>query len=450
MPAFSAISQPHIWAADIRDAYFLNDIINLYTIYMYRILAINPGSTSTKIAVYDDDQPILTTSLGHKPEDLARFATVPDQFEWRKDLIEETLAKHDIDIKSINAVIGRGGVSKPVESGVYEVNDDMAHDLIYARVQHASNLGGLIAREIAREIGVKAYIADPVVVDEMIPYARISGVPELPRESVFHALNQKAIARLFAKENGTPYEELNLIVCHLGGGITASAHRRGRVMDTTNALDGCGPFSPERSGSLPPGPLIKLCFSGKYTEDQLHRLVHGGGGLMAHLGTTSVPEVLERIDNGDLHAMLVLRAMCYTVAKAIGTMTIALKGDVDAILITGGMAHSKRITDFIAEHVDFIAPIYVYPGENELKSLAENALAVLRGERQAKLYVSEDNEDPVNINDTSRPSKLREWLHAAITPKNIRANATMTAVRQYLRKFNISRPKFRFGQRDRD
>lgn len=200
MPAFSAISQPHIWAADIRDAYFLNDIINLYTIYMYRILAINPGSTSTKIAVYDDDQPILTTSLGHKPEELARFATVPDQFEWRKDLIEETLAKHDIDIKSINAVIGRGGVSKPVESGVYEVNDDMAHDLIYARVQHASNLGGLIAREIAREIGVKAYIADPVVVDEMIPYARISGVPELPRESVFHALNQKAIARLFAKE----------------------------------------------------------------------------------------------------------------------------------------------------------------------------------------------------------------------------------------------------------
>ena len=250
---------------------------------------------------------------------------------------------------------------------------------------------------------------------------------------MFHALNQKAVARLFAKENNRRYEELNLIVCHMGGGITVSAHRRGRVIDTTNALDGCGPFSPERSGSLPPGPLIHLCFSGKYTEDELIRKVHGAGGLVAHLGTTSVPEVLDRIQAHDLHSMLVLRAMCYTISKEIGAMAIALKGDVDAILLTGGIAHSKRVTDFIADHVDFIAPIYVYPGENELRALAENALAVLRGERQARVYESTVSENPAEINDRERPSKLRDWLLAAITPQ---AKAvTGTAIRHYFRNW---------------
>lgn len=298
-------------------------------------------------------------------------------------------------------------------------------------MQHASNLGGLIARDIADEIGVKSFIADPVVVDEMIPYARISGVPELPRESIFHALNQKAIARRFSKESNKKYEDLNLIVCHMGGGITISAHRKGRVIDTTNALDGCGPFSPERSGSLPPGPLVKLCFSGKYTEKELLRLVHGAGGLMAHLGTTSVPEVLQRIDDGDLHAMLILRAMVYTVAKEIGAMSTALKGDVDAILLTGGMAHSQRITDFVAEHVEFIAPIYVYPGEDELLTLAENALAAITGEREVKVYHSTEREDPSAINDRRRPSKLRDILLAAITP-TMRPVPSFSTLRQYL------------------
>ena len=228
----------------------------------YKILAINPGSTSTKIAVYTDDKPDFTLSLDHTPEVLAQFDQVVDQFDWRKELIEKALAEKGVDLRSLDAVIGRGGIISPIESGVYEVNDDLRHDLLHARMQHASNLGGLIARDIADEIGVKSYIADPVVVDEMMPYARISGVPELPRESVFHALNQKAVARLFAKESNKRYEDLNLIVCHMGGGITVSAHRRGRVIDTTNALDGCGPFSPERSGSLPPGPLVRLCFSG--------------------------------------------------------------------------------------------------------------------------------------------------------------------------------------------
>jgi len=401
----------------------------------YRILAINPGSTSTKIAIYDDDNPLFTVSISHSAEELANFRSVPEQFHWRKDLIKGALRERGIDLPSINAVIGRGGVISPVESGVYIVNDDLRHDLVHARLQHASNLGGLIAADIAGEIGVPAYIADPVVVDELIPYARISGLPMLPRESVFHALNQKAIARTYAAESNAKYEDLNLIVCHMGGGITVSAHRHGRVIDTTNALDGCGPFSPERSGSLPPGPLIRLCFSGKYTEKELISMVHGRGGLVAHLGTTSVPEVLDRIDKGDLHAMLILRAMCYTICKEIGAMSIALGGDVDAILLTGGMAHSKRITDFVAELTDFIAPIFVYPGENELKALAMNALAVLRGEREAHDYKSAEYDDPSTINDTRRPSKLREWLNNAI--KNAPSTKTsMTAIRQYLRKFS--------------
>lgn len=399
----------------------------------YRILAINPGSTSTKIAVYTDGSPDFTVSIEHTPEELARFENVVDQFDWRKDLIEKELLNRNVDIRSLSAVIGRGGIVSPIESGVYEVNEDLRHDLLHARMQHASNLGGLIAREIADEIGVKAYIADPVVVDEMMPYARISGLPELPRESVFHALNQKAVARLYCKESGKKYEEQNLIVCHMGGGCTISAHRRGRVIDTTNALDGCGPFSPERSGSLPPGPLVRLCFSGKYTEEELIRKVHGTGGLFAHLGTTSVPEVLDRIQKHDLHAMLILRAMCYTISKEIGAMAVALKGDVDAILITGGIAHSKRITDFIADHVSFIAPIFVYPGENELRALAENAFAVLRGERVPKEYKSEDYDDPSQINDVERPSKLRDWLLMAIKPQV--KTKPMTAIRQYLRKF---------------
>ncbi len=399
----------------------------------YKILAINPGSTSTKIAVYTDGEPTFSLSIAHTAEDLAGFASVADQFEWRKGLIEDALRENGIDIKELSAVIGRGGIISPIESGVYEVNDDLRHDLINARMQHASNLGGLLAREIADEVGVKSYIADPVVVDEMMPYARISGVPELPRESIFHALNQKAVARVYAKETGKRYEELNLIVCHMGGGCTVSAHRRGRVIDTTNALDGCGPMSPERSGSLPPGPLIRLCFSGKYTEEELIKMVHGRGGLMAHLGTTSVPEVLDRILAHDLHAMLILRAMCYSIAKEIGAMAIAMKGDVDAILLTGGIAHSKRVTDFIADHVNFIAPIYVYPGENELKALAENALAVVKGERQAKTYVSGEYDDPSAINDTERPSKLRDWLLAAINPQGV--STPMSAIRHYLGKW---------------
>lgn len=399
---------------------------------MYHILAINPGSTSTKVAVYADSNPEFTTSINHTPEELSHFATVNDQMLWRQGLVLDALSRAGYNPDSFDVVIGRGGIVSPLESGVYEVNDSLVHDLTYARMQHASNLGGLIARNIADMAGVKSYIADPVVVDEMMPYARISGLPQLPRESVFHALNQKSVARLYAHEHGSKYEDLNLIVCHMGGGCTISAHRRGRVIDTTNALDGCGPFSPERSGSLPPGPLIHLCFSGKYTEEELMHMVHGKGGLYAHLGTTSVTEILDRIQAHDLHAMLILRAMCYTISKEIAAMSAALKGDVDAILLTGGIANSKRVTDFIADHVDYIAPIFVYPGENELRALAENALAVLSGERSAKPYESHSAEDPSEINDRTKPSTLREWLLAAITPSN---PVTGTAIRQYLSKW---------------
>lgn len=356
----------------------------------YFILAINPGSTSTKIAVYEDTQPVLSLAIDHTADEIASFATVSDQFGWRKELILKSLRAHGFDIKTLSAVIGRGGLIHPVEGGVYEVNEALHDDLLHARRLHASNLGGLIAQEIAAEAGVRAFIADPVVVDEMIPYARLSGLPQLPRESVFHALNQKAIARRYARQTGRKYEEMNLIVSHLGGGITVSAHRQGRVIDTTNALNGAGPFSPERAGTLPSGPLIDLCFSGQYTREELHKLINGRGGLLAHLGTTSVPEILQRIDDNDMQAMLVLRAMCYSVAKEIGAMAVALKGKVDAILLTGGIAHNKRLTDFIATHVDFIAPVFVYPGENELEALARNALSALRGDCEVKTYCKAD------------------------------------------------------------
>lgn len=399
----------------------------------YRILAINPGSTSTKIAVYENESPVFVNSIQHSVESLAPFRTANDQMEWRMQLVLKTLAANNIDIHTLDAVVGRGGLIHPVESGTYEVNEYLLRDLKNAQRQHASNLGGLIAHEIASRAGVKAYIADPVTVDELMPYARISGLPDLPRISTLHALNQKAIARRYAKEIGVDYESLNLIVCHMGGGSSVGAHRRGKIIDTTNGLNGEGPFTPERAGTLPPGQLIDLCFSGKYSHEEMKKMMVGKGGLVAHLGTNSIPEILERIDHGDLHSMLILRAMCYTTAKAIGEMAIALKGHVDAILITGGVAHSKRLTDFIADHIDFIAPIYVYPGENELESLALNVLAVLSGEREVKVYESEpDNNDPAQINNPRKPSKLRDILAENIKV-NYAAKRHITAIRKYWR-----------------
>lgn len=351
-----------------------------------KILAINPGSTSTKIAVYEDKTSLWSYTIRHSVEELAPYSTVTDQFEFRKSLVLRTLEEAKIPF-AFDAIIGRGGLIKPIPSGVYEINDALIHDLKHAVRLHASNLGGLIAHELAILLpGSKAYIADPVVVDELDDVARISGSPLLPRVSIFHALNHKAIARRYAKEQGKPYEELDLIVCHLGGGISVAAHRKGKVVDVNNALDGEGPFSPERAGTLPAGELINLCFSGRFTQGELKKMVCGKAGLAAHLGTTNIIEVVNQIEEGDENAKRVLEAMIYNVAKAVGSAAVALYGQVDAILLTGGIAYSQLVVSQIKERVSFLAPVFVYPGEDEMEALALNALGALSGELPVREY----------------------------------------------------------------
>lgn len=353
----------------------------------FKILAINPGSTSTKVALYDEERPLLDLTLRHTAEQVGQYANIIDQLGWRRELILTALAEHGFDVAELSAVIGRGGLIKPIPAGVYEVNEAMQHDLRRARREHASNLGGLLAAEIAQMAGVKAYIADPVVVDEMEDVARLSGLPDCPRRSIFHALNQKAIARLHCEKTGLIYERANLIVAHLGGGISVAAHKQGRVVDVNNALDGEGPFAPERAGSLPAAALANLCFSGDYTRRDIQKKLAGKGGLVAHLGSNSVMAILEHIEKtGDEHARLVIDAMCYTIAKQIGAMAAALCGRVDAVVLTGGIAYNAPIVEAIRERCAFIAPLAVYPGENELESLVTNALVVLRGVIEPKVY----------------------------------------------------------------
>ena len=353
----------------------------------FKILTINPGSTSTKIAVFEDEKEIWSATLRHTAEELAPFSTVASQFEFRKNIILSELKKAGIDAHSFQAIVGRGGLVKPIESGIYEVNEALAHDLEHPVMgEHASNLGGLIARDIAKEIGngTKAYIADPVVVDELEPIARLSGHPAIKRVSIFHALNQKVIARTYAKEVGKKYEDLNLIVAHMGGGISVGAHRLGRVVDVNNALDGEGPFSPERSGSLPTGALVEMCFSGK-PKAEVKKMLKGEGGVVAYLGTNDL-QLVEKKAESDAEYALILDAMCYQIAKEIGAMAAVLKGKVDAILLTGGIAYGKPVTDYITDLVRFIAPVKVYPGEDEMRALAMNGLMVLRGEVETKIY----------------------------------------------------------------
>lgn len=352
----------------------------------YNILAINPGSTSTKMAMFRDTEQVSVLTLRHSTEEIARFDSVANQLQWRLGMILEALNREKIDIFSLHAVIGRGGLLRPIEGGVYLINERMCHDLRHPKLHHASNLGALIALEIANIVGIKAYIADPVVVDEMQDVARISGVKECPRISIFHALNQKATARRYAEEAGRTYESMNLIVAHMGGGISVSAHRRGRVVDTNNALDGDGPIAPERAGTVPAAELVDLCFSGEYSQAQIKQMITGKGGFVNLIGSNSVHDIVVRAENGDGEARTVLDAMCYTVSKYIGEMAVVLKGDVDAILLTGGIAYNACVTEAIEKHCRFIAPVKVYPGENELESLAENALRVLRGEVVPKEY----------------------------------------------------------------
>jgi butyrate kinase len=354
---------------------------------VFRLLIINPGSTSTKIAIFDNEKPVMETTLRHTNEELAPYKTVADQFEFRKNVILNTLTQNDINITKLSGVVGRGGLLKPMEGGTYKVNDTMLEDLKLAAMgQHASNLGAIIANQIAMQLNIPAFIVDPVVVDEMDEIARISGMPEIERISIFHALNQKAVARRAAKDLGKAYEDINLIVAHLGGGISVGAHRNGRIVDVNNALDGEGPFSPERTGSLPVGGLIKLCYSGKYTIDELKKKIVGNGGLMAYLGTNDGREVENMIHNGNKEAELVYKAMAYQVAKEIGACAAVLEGKVDVVCMTGGLAYDKALIGWIKERVEFIGDIKVYPGEDEMIALAEGGLRVLRGEEQAKEY----------------------------------------------------------------
>ena len=354
----------------------------------YKILIINPGSTSTKIGVFEDETLLFEETLRHTTEELAGFNMIVDQKDFRKKVILDVLAEKNFDIKTLDVCVGRGGMLKPIPGGTYAVSDDLLEDLkIGKQGQHASNLGGILAREIGDELGVPSYIVDPVVVDELMPSSRLSGVPELPRISVFHALNQKAVAKRYAKEVGKKYTDLNLIVVHMGGGVSVGAHDHGKVVDVYNALDGDGAFSPERAGGVPSGALVKMCFSGQYTQAEVYKKINGKGGLNGYLGTNNMRDVAERaFEKGDEEAAGVFHAFTYQVAKEVGAMAAVLNGKVDQILLTGGIAYSDYVTSEIKEKVGFIAPITVYPGEDELLALAQGALRVLNGEEKPLVY----------------------------------------------------------------
>ncbi|HBY56588.1 MAG TPA: butyrate kinase [Candidatus Atribacteria bacterium] len=356
-----------------------------------KILVINPGSTSTTIALFEDEKLLEKETIRHSSAELAKYKRIVDQHKLREEIIINFLKKKNIHISSLDAIVGRGGILKPVKSGVYRINELMLKDLKERpRVEHASNLGAIIAYDLAKKVRVPSFIVDPVAVDELEPIARISGIPEIERESLCHVLSMKAAARRIAQDLGKPYQELNLIIIHLGGGISVSAHRKGRMIDVNNA-SAEGPFSPERSGGVPIIELTKLCYSGKYSLPEMLKKIIGRGGLVAYLGTNNTMEVEDRISKGDKKAKLIYKAMAYQISKEIAAMAAVLKGKVDAIVITGNGARDKgalgkTFVDWIKERVDFIAPITVYPGSDEMKALASGALRVLRGEEKAYDY----------------------------------------------------------------
>jgi butyrate kinase len=352
------------------------------------ILAVNPGSTSTKFALFEEENMLFEKTLRHTSEELSGFKKITDQFHFRKDLIMKELEDRGTDFHAIAAIVGRGGLVKPIKSGVYKVNKKMKDDLTKGiQGEHASNLGGLIADDIALSLsGSQAYIVDPVVVDELDPVARISGHPAIERISIFHALNQKAVARTYASSVNRKYEEMNLIVVHMGGGISVGVHKNGKVIDVNNALNGDGPFSPERSGGLPSGQLVDLCFSGKYSHQELKSMLTGKGGIAAYLGTNNFIEVNSRAENGDQKAVLIIEAIAYQIAKEIGASAAVLEGKVDAIILTGGLAYQESHVERIKRMVLFIANVVVFPGEDEIKALAFNGLMALDGKIEIREY----------------------------------------------------------------
>ena len=353
------------------------------------ILVINPGSTSTKVALYKGEERIKLNKIQHNAEELKRFEKISDQYEYRLELIYNWLKEVNIATSSLRAVVGRGGLLRPMPGGTYIVTDRMVEDLMEGiQGEHASNLGGILAKGIADKENIKSYIVDPVAVDEFEDIARISGIKEIQRKSLVHALNVKAVSHRRAEELGKNIEDINLIVAHLGGGITVAPVTRGKTVDANNASE-MGPFSPERAGGLPVGDLAKLCFSGKYTLKEMKEKVKGKGGLAGYLGTTDAREVEERIKKGDEKALLIFRAMAYQIGKEIGAMATVLKGDVDNIILTGGLAYSNMLVQEIREMVDFIAEVVVYPGEDEMEALNKGVLRVLNGVEKEKIYEDE-------------------------------------------------------------
>ena len=349
-------------------------------------LIINPGSTSTKIGVFEDETLLFEETLRHTTEEIAQYDLIVDQKDFRKEIILNLFKEKNFDISTLDMIVGRGGMLKPIPGGTYAVTDDLLHDLMIGKQgQHASNLGGILAKEIGDSIGKPSFIVDPVVVDELMPIARYSGVPELARTSVFHALNQKAVAKRYAKEIGKAYNSLNLIVVHMGGGVSVGAHMNGKVVDVFNALDGDGAFSPERAGAASSGALIKMCFSGKYTEKEVYKKFVGNGGFNAYLGTNDMREV-EKLAATDPKAKEVRDAFVFQVCKNIGSMATVLSGKVDQIIVTGGIAYNKAVDEDIKARVEFIAPVTVYPGEDELLALVQGGLRVLNGEEEAQTY----------------------------------------------------------------
>jgi len=353
----------------------------------YKILVINPGSTSTKVVLFSNEQLLFEKKIEHSSKELSNFNKIIGQYHFRQDIILSFLKEKGINPSTLNAVVGRGGLLKPIASGTYRINEKMLEDLRKGVMgEHASNLGGLLAYGIAENLSIPSYIVDPVVIDEMKPVARISGMPEIPRISILHALNQKAVARKAALDLGKKYEKLNFIIAHLGGGISVGIHCKGKVIDVNNALNGEGPFTPERSGGVPVGSLVELCFSGKFTKDEMMKKIKGKGGLVAYLNTNDVREVVKMIKHGDKKAKLILEAMAYQVAKEIGAGATVLKGQIDAIILTGGIAYNNEFVNMVRDRVSFLSLVMVYPGEEEMLSLCEGALRVLKGEEVEKIY----------------------------------------------------------------
>jgi len=353
------------------------------------ILAINPGSTSTKFALYDGPDMLMEKTLRHSTRELENYSNMTDQLPFRYSVIMDALQELGTDLKEIAAVVGRGGLVNPIESGIYEVNNLMKKHLSEAlNGEHASNLGALLADMVAGPLpGVRAYIVDPVVVDELEPVARLSGHPLISRKSIFHALNQKAVSRIYAATVGKEYEDINLIVAHMGGGISVGAHRRGRVIDVNNALNGDGPYSPERSGGLPAMQLAELCFSGNYTPSDVRAMLAGKGGIVAYLGTNDYQDASRRAGEGDDFAALVIEGCSYQTAREIGAMSAVLEGEVDCIILTGGLAYDSAHVERVSRMVRHIAPVYVYPGEDELKALAFNGYLAITGRISVKEYL---------------------------------------------------------------